>query len=303
MDLLESIRVFRRAAELGSFSAAAKDLKTTQPSVSRSIAALEEDLGVQLFRRSTRSLRLTTEGEKLLSGSQDVLSRVDEMLAAVRGEKRSLEGPLRIAASISLGRLMLTGLIDRFTKAHPRVDFSFRLSDSQVDLIEGNIDVAIRMGHLKDSALRALRVGTSRIKLYASRAYLKSHGRPKSIDDLHRHRLVFFTRRTTQPVWNFTGENGEPVRFVFKPYFETDGIDMVREAIVQGVGISLLPSWMMIDPEGERVVERLLTAHTTEDVPLQAVTTAGREYSSKQRTFIDFLRKEFDSLESLSLRS
>lgn len=303
MDLLDSIRVFRRAAELGSFSAAAKDLKTTQPSVSRSIAALEEELGVQLFRRSTRSLRLTNEGEKLLSGSQEVLSRVDEMLAAVRGEKRSLEGPLRIAASISLGRLMLTGLIDRFTKAHPRVDFSFRLSDSQVDLIEENIDVAIRMGHLKDSALRALRVGTSRIKLYASRAYLKSHGRPKSIDDLNRHRLVFFTRRTTQPVWNFTGTSGETIRFPFKPYFETDGVDMVREAIVRGVGISLLPSWMMIEPEGERIVERLLAAHTTEDVPLQAVTTAGREYSSKQRTFIDFLRKEFDSLESLSLRS
>src|SRR5262245_60054347 len=114
MNLLESIRVFRRAAELGSFSAAAKDLKTTQPSVSRAIAALEEELGAQLFRRSTRSLRLTTEGEKLLAGSQDVLARVDEMVATVRGEKRSLEGTIRVAASISLGRLMLTGLIDRF---------------------------------------------------------------------------------------------------------------------------------------------------------------------------------------------
>ncbi|AKU95482.1 Transcriptional regulator, LysR family [Labilithrix luteola] len=301
MDLLEGIRIFRRAAELGSFSAAAKDLKSTQPSVSRAIAALEEELGVQLFRRSTRSLRLTTEGEKLLAGSQDVLVRVDEMVAAVRGEKRSLEGPIRIAASISLGRLMLTGLIDRFTKAHPRVDFQFRLSDGQVDLIEENIDVAIRMGHLKDSALRALRVGTSRIRLYAGRAYLKARGRPKTIDDLRRHRLVFFTRRSTQPVWNLTGERGELVRFAFKPYFETDGIDMVREAVVQGVGISLLPSWMLIEPEADRVVERLLTAHTTEDVPLHAVTTAGREYSIKQRAFVDFLRKEFDALESISL--
>jgi DNA-binding transcriptional LysR family regulator len=303
MDLLESIRIFRRAAEAGSFSSAAKDLKTTQPSVSRAIAALEDELGVQLFRRSTRSLRLTTEGEKLMSGSQDVLVRVDEMVATVRGEKRSLEGPLRIGASISLGRLMLTGLIDRFKKAHPRVEFHFRLSDGQVDLIEENIDVAIRMGHLRDSALRALRVGTSRSRLYASRAYLKAHGRPKSMDDLHRHRLVFFTRRTTQPVWNLTGENGEPIRFPFKPYFETDGVDMVREAVVQGVGISLLPSWMLIEPQADRVVEQLLAPHTTEDIPLHAVTTAGRGYSSKQRTFIDFMCREFDALESLSLRS
>lgn len=302
MDLLETIKIFRRTAELGSFSAAAKDLKTTQPSVSRAIAALEEDLGVQLFRRSTRSLRLTNEGQKLLASSEDVLARVDEMIALVRGEQRALEGPLRIAASQSLGRLVLTRLVDRFATMHPRVDLHVRLADGQIDLIEENIDVAIRMGHLKDSGLRALRIGMSRLRLYASRTYVKAHGRPKTLRDLQRHKLVFYTRRSTQPVWSLAGEDGEPVRFAFKPYFEADGVDMVREAVVRGVGVSLLPSWMMIEPEADHVVERLLEAHTTEDVPLHAVTTAGREYSNKQRAFIEFLRSEFDAIEALSIR-
>lgn len=302
MDLLESIRVFRRVAELSSFSAAAHDLRTTQPTVSRAVAALEEQLGVQLVRRSTRALQLTEEGQRLLLGSRDVLGRMDELLAQVRGEERALEGPLRLAASVSMGRLILIPIVDRFTQRHPKVQFQIRLSDGVVDLIEENIDVAIRMGTLADSTLRAQRIGRSRFHLYATKKYLRAHGRPKSLDELHRHRLLFYTRRADAPSWPFVDEHGQEQRFPFTPHFEADGVDMVREAVLRGFGIAMLPSWMMIEPEEDKTVERLLDRHCRAELPLSALTTAGRDYSAKQRAFLEFLRAELRDIPALALR-
>lgn len=302
MDLLENIRLFRRVAELESFSGAARELRATQSTVSRAVAALEESLGVQLFRRSTRRLQLTSEGAKLLSSSQDLLPRVEEMLAAVRGEKLSLKGQLRVAASFTLGRLLLTPLIDGLAKAHPDLKFHFRLSDGYVDLIEENIDVAIRMGHPADSALKSVRIGTARMKLYASPHYLKENGRPASIDELHQHKLVFFTRRNRVPCWEFH-EAGEKREFRFEPFFEADGVDMVREAILQGVGISFLPSWMVAEAEANKAVVRILDELCLEEVPVYAVTTARRELSPKQRAFVEFLRAAFDRNPAFSLRA
>lgn len=302
MELIETIKVFKRVAELQSFSAAAKDFNTTQSSISRAVADLEENLGVLLFRRSTRRLHLTAEGQKLLLASEELLAKVEETLAVVRGEKQTLKGQLRVAASFSLGRIILTDLLDAFMKVHPDVKFHIRLSDGYVDLIEENIDVAIRMGNLQDSSLKAVRIGTARLKIYASRKYLKEMGRPKNIEDLHKHRLISFSRWARVPRWELYNEKKEKFDFVFDPYFEVDGVDMVRESVVRGLGIGLLPSWMLVSEEAAGTVECILDQASLDEIPVQAVTSGRKHHSNKQKIFIDFLRLKFESISAISLR-
>ena len=300
MDLLETIRIFRRVVELESFSAAARELRTTQPSVSRAVAVLEETLGVQLVRRSTRSMRLTHEGQLLMQGSEEVLTRVDDLVAVVRGERSALTGPVRVAASPPMGRLVLSRLVARFRELHPAVDLQFRLGDGYVDLVEQGVDVAVRMGELGDSTLRATRIGTARLALYASKRYLRANGRPKTVSDLGAHALVFFTRRHRHPVWDLVEPSGEPRAFAFRPCFEADAVDMVREAVLQGLGISLLPTWMMIEPEAEGLVERLRGPQSREEVPIHALAAAARTPSRKQRAVIDFLREELSTIAAIA---
>ena len=301
MDIIETIATFKRVAELGSFSRAATDLKTSQPSVSRAVAALEARLGVRLFRRSTRRLQLTTEGERLLQGARTLLHMVDDLLSTVGSPAAALAGSLRVGASTVLGRLLLAPLLGRFLEENPRVALQMRLNDAVVDLVEENIDVMIRMGHLRDSSLRARRIGTSRLRLFASVQYIAKHGAPSNLSELGRHRLLYFTRRPPQRAWRLRAPDRSTVRFDFDPYFEADGVDMVREAVVHGMGISLLPSWMMIGPLAERSVAQVLEASTTEDVPLHAVVTAGRDYTLKQRVFIDFLLRRLSEIPAVAI--
>lgn len=303
MDVLETIKIFKRVAEAGSFSAVAREFGTNQSTISRAIASLEESLGVLLFRRSTRNLKLTEEGRLLLAASQDVLTRVDEMFAAVRKEKTALKGKLRVAASLALGRLLICPIIETFSEIHPEINFEFILSDGYADLVEENIDVAIRMGNLPDSSLRADRIGTSRLRMYAGKNYLKKFGVPRTIEDLHNHRLLFFTRRAIRPQWDLVDLRGNKVEFQFKPYLATDGIDMLREAVIQDLGISIIPSWMMLRPELQGKVVKVLEQHTKIDFPMYAVTVEVKNYSSKQKAFIDFLKAKFDAIAAISSRS
>ena len=256
MDIIEKIRLFKRVAEKKSFSSVAKEHNMTQPTISKAVASLEKQLAVPLFRRSTRGLSLTVEGQKLLHSSKVTLDQYDTMIASVRSEKLQLTGQMKVGASLAFARIVLAPLMPQFVKENPGLSLHFQLSDGFVDLIENNIDVAIRIGDLADSSLKGFRVGLSRRALYANQDYIKNHSQPKSIIDLNEHRLLFFNRIADRPSWPLINKEGGRINFNFTPFMQSDGSDLIREAVLKGLGIALLPTWTMVEEEKNKIVRR-----------------------------------------------
>ncbi len=302
MDIIESIRVFKRVAETKSFSRVAIENQVSQPTISKTIQNLERHLDLVLFRRTTRGLSLTVEGEKLYNSGGSLLDHFERVIADVKSQKLTLTGELRVSASLAFARLVLAPLFQEFTSLHPELRLSFILSDGFTDLVENKVDVAFRIGELMDSTLKARKIGVSRRSLYASKEYLKKFGRPKSIEELRQHRLLYYTRLDDRPKWPLHTFTGEPRPFFFDPFFKTDGSDLMREAVLEGMGIALLPTWMMEGPETNKTVERLFEANSKSPTPIFAVSASARELNAKQRTYIEFLREKFESLPSLTIR-
>lgn len=302
MDLIESIRIFRRVAERESFSAVATEFNVTQPTISKAVAALEENLGVDLFRRSTRGLALTSAGQKLLHSSRSVVEQLDEIISAVKNEKFLLQGQLRITASLAFARLILAPLFEEFTDRHPLFKFHFLLSDGYVDLVENNIDFAIRIGHLPDSSLKAFKIGQSKRSFYASKKYIKKFGQPQKIEDLKKHRLLFYTGIADRPSLPLVDENNKKIDYQFEPHLQSDGSDLIRQAVLENVGIAFLPNWMMIGTEYEKMILPELERFIGPPAPIYLVSTGGLEMTAKQRAFADFLRLKFEKIPALRLR-
>ncbi|MBX9767022.1 MAG: LysR family transcriptional regulator [Bdellovibrionales bacterium] len=302
MDVIESIRIFRRVAETKSFSRVAKESQVSQPTISKLIQGLEKHLDLVLFRRTTRGLSLTVEGQKLYNSGGDLIDHFERVLAEVKSQKLTLKGELRVSASLAFARLVLAPLFQDFSKLHPELRLSFVLSDGFTDLVENNIDVAFRIGDLADSTLKAIKIGTSRRSLYASKEYLKKSGRPKTLLELHSHRLLYYTRLDERPRWPLHSIAGVSEPFYFEPFFKTDGSDLMREAVLNGMGIALLPTWMLGQPEKEKLVERLFETNSQSPTTIFALSASSRELNVKQRAYIEFLRGKFESMPALTIR-
>ncbi|MGZ3701519.1 MAG: LysR substrate-binding domain-containing protein [Bdellovibrionota bacterium] len=302
MDTLESIRIFKRVAETKSFSLVARENYVSQPTISKTIQALEKYLDLVLFRRTTRGLSLTVEGQKLYNSGGDLIDHFERVVSEVKSQKLTLKGELRISASSAFARLVLLPLCQPFNELHPELRLNFLLNDGFNDLIESNIDIAIRIGDLADSTLKAIRIGISRRSLYASKKYLLKFGHPKKIADLHQHRLLFYTRLDEQPRWPLRSSTGAPDSFFFEPFFKTDGSDLIREAVLHDIGIALLPTWMMEDSEKRNKVERLFPANSNSPMAIHALTAPQKELTAKQRAFTEFLRVNFEKGKELSVR-
>lgn len=300
MDIIESIKIFRRVAQKESFSQVATEFKVTQPTISKAVAGLEESLGVTLFRRSTRGLSLTTEGQKLFNSSGQVMDQLDALLSSVKNEKLLLQGQLRVTASLAFARLILAPFFNEFSEMHPKLKFHFQLSDGYVDLVENNIDLAIRIGDLADSGLKAFKIGLSRRSFYASKEYLKKFGTPKNLESLQKHRLLFYTRLSDRPMLPLVDENKKSISFRFEPHLQSDGSDLIRESILRGVGIALLPTWMMIDHE--KLCIEPLQKFIGPPSPIYVLSSGSQELNAKQRAFAEFLRLAFEKKPALSLR-
>jgi DNA-binding transcriptional LysR family regulator len=266
------------------------------------IQALEQHLDLVLLRRTTRGLSLTVEGQKLYNSGADLIDHFERVIAEVKSQKLTLKGELRVSASLAFARIVLAPLFQDFATIHPELRFNFILSDGFTDLVENNIDIAFRIGDLADSTLKAIKIGTSRRSLYASKEYLKNFKRPKKIQELHQHRLLWYTRLDERPCWPLHSGAGASEPFFFEPYFKTDGSDLVREAVLNGMGIALLPTWMMEEPEKNKLVERLFEANSKSPTPIFALSASARELNAKQRSFIEFLRKKFEKTSSLTIR-
>ena len=203
MDRLREMEMFARIVEAGSFSAAARDLNMGQPAVSKTIANLENRLGVRLLTRSTRKLSPTEAGTAFYERAVRAISEADEAEAAARGAGAGLEGRLRVSAPVTFSRLHLVPKLGSFLDAHPKVQLELLMDDRVVDLVAENIDVALRMGVLTDSALRARKLGHDERLVIASPSYLARRGTPRTPADLLEHDGIIYGQSSGGQEWLF----------------------------------------------------------------------------------------------------
>ena len=211
MDVLAGMKLFVRVVETGGFSQVARELGTTQPTVSRTIAALEAHLGVRLLNRSSRAMTLTDDGRQFYDLATRALESVAEAEAGVGRRRGHPSGLLRLGTPVAFGRLHVAPRMPAFLERHATVDIELAMSDAFVDLVEAGLDLAIRVGDLADPTLIARRIGTTRRVTVASSAYLTRRGIPSVPSDLARHDCIIYTRLATGNRWHFAGRDGPTV--------------------------------------------------------------------------------------------
>ena len=212
MDLLAAFRCFVRVAETGSFSAVAREVGSTQPAISRQIAALEAHFEVRLIQRTTRSLTFTQDGTDLLAHARRVLDTVDETEEILGKRRASPNGTVRIASSTSMARLQIIPRIPSLLQRYPQLEVEISISEQAQDLVAENLDVAIRAGAIADSSLVARHLGSTGRGVLAATDYLEKHGEPQTPQDLLGHSCLVYTGafgRNTAHIWEFDGPGGK----------------------------------------------------------------------------------------------
>jgi len=285
------IETFLAVASGGSFAAAAKALRLTPSAVSRSIARLEARLGTILFRRTTRSLALTAEGAAYRDRMSVLLAEIETVESDLGREKQGPRGLLRVNASPSIG-VPLLPILPRFTARYPEIILDLALSDTIVDLVEERADIAIRIGPLRDTSLRAKKLGHSRMVLVASPEYLARRGTPRTPDDLDGHDCLRFSFRRSIDSWPFLVGD----RIVHRPipgsFFGNSG-DLVRQMAVAGGGIARHGHFhVAADLAAGRLVELLPDYHPGDGEDIHALYAPEDRAATRIRAFLDFLDEE-----------
>ncbi|MBY4677110.1 LysR family transcriptional regulator [Marinobacterium arenosum] len=283
---LNDLRLFIRVVETSSFTAAADSLGLQKSTISRRIAQLEDSLGVRLLQRSTRKLQLTDEGMELYNRCRpliDELEQTQEQVAATNAEPR---GRLKLTMPPELGVFIMNGVVGSFLKRFPKVEVDVELSTRLVDLIEDGIDLAIRVGKLTDSTLVARKLAELDMGLYASPAYLASHGVPKTPDDLAEHNCM--TVHRTANTWQFeTWRDGEPVPVQGR--LHANSINFLREILLQDMGIARMPRQYCAEMVEQGLLQPVLEAYHLPPIEIHALYPSRRHLNPRVRLFIDHM--------------
>lgn len=300
MDRLTAMGLFVRIVETGSFSAVAREMNMTQPTVSKQLTALEKQLKTRLLNRSTRQLSLTEAGSAYFDSSKRILDIVNDAEANLGVLQTQLTGVLRINSSIGLGQMYLGPLVLKFQKAHPGLMIDLTYADRFVDLVEEGVDVAIRIGKLVDSGLAARRIGTSERCLIATPAYLKKNGTPRTPQDLVNHNCILYAYLSTGSEWLF-GENGE-IRVKVSGTLRANNGEAIRQAVMADIGIAASPAWLIQDDLKSGKLIEILRDFTPPPGEINAVYPSGRHVSAKVRAFTEFVKAEFEKIPALRVR-
>lgn len=292
MDLLAGMKLFVRLAESGSFSAAARETASTQPTVSRTLAALEAHLGVRLLNRSSRAVTLTDDGRAFYAAATLALEAAAAAESSVGQRRDRPAGLLRLGSPVAFGRLHVAPRIADFLDQHPDVEVEMSMDDAFVDLVGAGLDLVVRVGILEDPSLIARRIGTTRRVTVASAAYLARRGVPRTPADLAAHDCVVYTRLATGNRWHFDGPDG-PVTVAVRGRFRANNSEAVREAVIAGAGIAVIPVWMFTDELGTGRVQIILEAFEPSPLPIHAAYSSRRQTPAKVRAMIDFLAAAF----------
>jgi DNA-binding transcriptional LysR family regulator len=279
------MEVFVRVVETGSFSAAARALDLSPSAVAKLVGRLEQRLGARLINRSTRLLGPTPEGEIFYERAVGILADITEAEGAVAKGAEVPRGRIRISATVPLGTHLLVPLIPSFLERHPQVNVDLNLSDVVIDLIAERTDVAIRSGPLRDSTLKARKLGESRRVIVASPNYFKRHGKPRTPADLARHNCINFNFRRASAQWALSGASTPQV----PSNIQVNNGETMRQLVLAGVGLGRLAHFHVIDDLRARRLVTVLDDEPGDVEEIHAVYLGQGRMPARIRTFIDFL--------------
>lgn len=296
MDHLAGMRLFAEVVESGSFSGAGRRLGLAPSSVSRQINQLEDTLDARLLNRSTRKLSLTEAGRIYIERVRRILQEIDEASSAVSQLEAAPRGTLRINAPVVFGRMHVAPLLPEFMRRFPDVAVDLTLTDHFVDVVEEGADVVIRVGGLADSSLIARRLAPNRRILCASPAYLEAHGSLVEPSDLARHNCLIYKPNVGMATWHVRAGN-EVVRVQVSGNFLANNAEALRTAALGGVGIGLLPTWLVGDDVTRGALVRLLPEAEADlvatETAIHAIYPHSRHLSPKVRAFVDFVAARY----------
>lgn len=288
MDRVALMQTFVAVAEEEGFAPAARRLGVSPPVVTRSIAALEERLGVRLLERTTRKVRVTEAGARYLGDCKRLLGELEDAEAAVRGAHDTARGSLGVTAPVMFGRMFVAKILVDFLASHPQVTARALLVDPIVDLIDEGLDVAVRIGRLEDSSLTSVKVGAVRRVTCASPAYLKRHGVPRAPRDLLEHRTFVFSSERSPPAWVFE-HRGKVMSLRPRATLLTNGSEVGIEAAVAGYGVTRALSYMVASHCHAGRLAVVLEDYEAEPIPIHVVYREGRRAPARVRAFVDFV--------------
>lgn len=288
MDQARAMAVFAAVADAGGFAAAGRGLGLSAPSVTRTVSDLEAKLGVRLFHRTTRSVKLSDAGERYLQDCRRILADLDEAERHVRGLHGEPHGWVSLTGSVLFGRLVLTPLVFGMMDAFPQLSISSLFVDRIVHMQDEGIDVAVRIAHLPDSSLTAIKVGTVRRVLCASPAYLEARGGLTRPDDLAGHDCIEFSQMMANGAWSFDVA-GHAVHRRIETRFRTNKGDAAIAAAVDGRGITRVLSYMIADQVKAGTLKIVLADFEVLPVPVHVVHKEARYTSARVRAAVDHL--------------
>lgn len=291
MDQIHLMKVFVAVGELESFAAAARRLDISPAAVTRAVSALEDMLGVKLLLRTTRSVRLTQAGGRYLEDTRHILASILEANEAAAGINATPKGELAVTAPILFGKKFVMPSIVRYLQQYPEVNVSAYFLDRIVNMVEEGMDVAVRIGPLPDSGLKALRVGRVRRMLCASPEYLLRHGVPQHPSDLPAHAVIATTNLSPRAGWRF-GVTDEPTLVRIQPRLTVTSNDGAIAAAVGGLGIARLLSYQVVDEVASGQLQVILADYEEAPWPIHVLHRESKHGSAKVRAFVDMLAHE-----------
>ncbi|QNI37994.1 LysR family transcriptional regulator [Edaphobacter albus] len=285
MDRLREMETFVRVVETGSFSTAARYLRIGQPTISKTIAALEDRLGVRLLIRSTRRLSPTEAGIAFYERAVRTIAEANEADVAAQGVASGLEGRLRICSPVTFARLHLVPKLGAFLDAHPKLRLELVMDDRTIDLVAENIDVAIRLGTLTDSSLRARKLTQAKRYVVANPAYLARKGVPTNPVDLLEHDGIIYGQSSGGQEWIFRRGTSE-TSVQLRARLTLSAAEGIREAVLSGQGFAITSHWMFAPELMSGAVIPILKEWSLPPMELWVIYPSGKLTSTKARAFV-----------------
>lgn len=303
MDKLEHLRVLVAVADAGNLAGAARRLGHSPPAVTRAVDQLEARIGAQLLVRTTRSVRFTEVGERFVVDCRRLLGELDEAEALAGGSFREPQGVLGITAPSMFGRLHVAPLVLAFMERHERVQVRTLFVDRVVHLVDEGYDVAVRIAHLPDSGLTAVRVGSVRRVMVASPAYLGARGEPRAVADLAGHTGIGFSSMGAAAApWTLHPRGGRELVRMDTPLMANTS-EMAIAAAIAGCGLTRVPSYQVADELAAGRLRRVMVDHEPPPIPVHLVYPAGRKAAAKVRVFVDMAVERLRALPVLGAAS
>lgn len=294
MDTFRLMRTFVRAVELGSLSSTAREASTTQPTVSKMLAQLEQQLGTRLFERSTRGLSPTEQGLRFYADAKLILEQFDAAVGGIQGMNGQVSGLLRINAPVALGQYRINAMVQQFLAEHPAIEVEMILNDRFVDLVEEGVDVAFRLGGTLPAEAVGRHLATVPRFLVASPAYLKRRGTPATPGALSSHDFVRFAWTPGAALELFRG--GEVARVATRSRYRVNNALAIREALLLDGGVAVCPEWLVRDLLDSGELVRVLEDWSARKQDLHLLYPSRKYQPLRAKLFIAFATKVFSSL-------